>query len=217
MSRTKKAWLISLSAFLILSIMWFMNKPQYESIYNKKSVALVEKGVNQIKQNEKNVLDNKWVKENGVEITHLPHTSNPLEQFTSKKGTIEYFFAVIEMKDINLFISSFQEEVISADLFSDEASDKYAVAEKLMKQISRNHSLKDVQYKSRKGILGTESNTVDLKLIYDDNYEAKITIDLEQVKDQHDTESGHDSHSLYVINTPASEMIKKINQPDSKG
>lgn len=123
-----------------------------------------------------------------------------------KKEAIKYFIAGLLSNNTDIFLSSFNVETISKDLFQSKNPDKDNVTKEIMDKISRKGTLKEILYKVNKGFLNTDSDTILLTIKYDDQKEATVNIDLLSLSDSHH----EDEIGTYVITTSAWDMIKQI-------
>jgi hypothetical protein len=123
-----------------------------------------------------------------------------------KKDVVKYFIAGVLINDVDIFMSSFYAQTISEDLFKKDVPDKTVVVKEIMHRISRNGQLKDVQYKDKKGIFNSETNQLSLVLIYNDNKQATITLQVIPVEDEH----GEHEEKVFVITTSAWDIINQI-------
>lgn len=124
-----------------------------------------------------------------------------------KKDVVKFFVAGLLTNDIDIFMSSFYAQTISEDVFKKKnVTDKTEVVQEIMNRISRNGQLKGVQYQDKKGAFNAETDKLSLILIYKDNKQATITLQLMPVKDEH----GEHKKEILVITTHAWDVIKQI-------
>lgn len=128
------------------------------------------------------------------------HDSDPKEE------VVKYFITGLLKNDIDIFLSSFYPDSISKDLFKSDNPDKFSVTEDIIKEISRNKTIKALDYRVNKGFMDQETNTITLTITYKDNQKADINLELMTVEDIHDEEV----HQMYVITNSVWDMIDQI-------
>ncbi|WP_158587591.1 hypothetical protein [Neobacillus notoginsengisoli] len=137
---------------------------------------------------------------------------NPPEEKESKDARLDvlkYFITGLLANDMDIFLSSFNPETISKDLFQSEISDKTEVAKEMMNRISRNGQITDVNYRVEKGSLKTnERNKLSVTFTYSDKKKAKIKLDIIPFSDAHHD----DKESIFVITTSTWDLIKDIEK-----
>lgn len=186
---------------------------QYDVIDIKSSVATIKHDLEKSNiQNEEDFTDSEFINDykpyfadSDFDVSYLHHHESPLEKFNSKEGTIEFFFASLEMNDTELFISAFQDESITEDLFASDNPDKLSVANELMRKFTKDNTIKEVRLYKKNDYL---SNPNDLKIgiVYENETVHKINIKLHQYKDKHDEHT----HSMYVISSKPSELLNQL-------
>lgn len=152
-----------------------------------------------------------WMGENG-EGSDIGYFNPPEENKKNedpKIDVLKYFIAGLLADDMDIFLSSFNPESISKDLFQSEVEDKTKIAEEIMSRISRDGQIKDVQYKLEKGAFNSgERNKISVTLTYKDNQNAKVKLDIIPLSDAHHD----DKESIYVIATSAWKIIKQVEK-----
>src|SRR5690606_10227551 len=108
-----------------------------------------------------------WIQDmnEDVEVGYITpnNTTESVENFDPKKDLINYVNAEITANDADIFISCYDVETISNDLFSVEELDKRIVVEDIINRISRDGKLKEIEYKEKKGAFGAPSNEIQLR------------------------------------------------------
>lgn len=149
----------------------------------------------------------KWLSSKNVDTGYLDsHDEGVIAHYRQKKGVVEFLFATILMKDVDLFIQAFQPEVISSDLFKVDTVDKNEVGLTLINKISRDGKLTKVGYETEKGVFGIEGDEALVTLIYSDGLEVTILLTFESAGTQHE----HGDDAIYSITTSAWDMINII-------
>ncbi|MGN7299098.1 hypothetical protein [Ferdinandcohnia sp. SAFN-114] len=146
----------------------------------------------------------KYVDEEEAELAYLKTNSDIELKYADKKGVLEFFLATIALKDVDLFLESFDLYAISGDIHSSPEKNKDLVIEDLMTQLSRDGLLVKLGYKEVKGKFGADSNTVKVTFFYSDGLEATIPISFAKTHDHHNGEE------VYSISTSVLEMLKDI-------
>ncbi|QCJ45500.1 hypothetical protein FAY30_26540 (plasmid) [Bacillus sp. S3] len=154
----------------------------------------------------------KWMGENGedtdIGFLHPPEEHKKNED--PKLDVLKYFIAGLLAKDIDIFLSSFNPETVSKDMYQSKVEDKTKVAKEIMNRISREGQIKDVQYKIEKGAFTSGvRNKLSVTLTYKDNRSAKVKLDIIPLGDAHQHEN---KESIYVITTSAWKIIEQIEK-----
>ncbi|MEI2356260.1 hypothetical protein [Mesobacillus zeae] len=148
----------------------------------------------------------KWMEEEGEQDIGYFHP--PLDDSKSidqRKDVLNYFVTGLLENDLDIFLSSFNPESISKDLFKSNVQDKVLVAEDIMERISRKNQIEDIKYKIKKGKINTEFNKISVTITYKDKEKAAFILDIKPVIDSH-----HEGESVYVITTSVWNIIEKI-------
>lgn len=135
---------------------------------------------------------------------HPPRVKNNNQD--QKKDVVKYFIAGLMTNDADIFMSNFYVQTISEDLFKTKTPDKTEVVKEIMNRISRNGQVKEVRYADKKGIFNSETDKLTLILVYKDNKQANITIQVLPVHVSHKESGG----KILVIKTSAWDIIKQI-------
>ncbi|MBU8855241.1 hypothetical protein [Bacillus altitudinis] len=213
MRKLKTIIFIIIGSILAVVAYGYYQTLQYDVIDIKSSVATIEHDLEKTNiHNEEDFTDNEFINDykpyfadSDFDVSYLNHHESPLEKFNSKEGTIEFFFASLEMNDTELFISAFQDESITEDLFASDNPDKLSVANELMRKFTKDSTIKEVRLYKKNDYL---SNPNDLKIgiVYENETVHKINIKLHQYKDKHDEHT----HSMYVISSKPSELLNQL-------
>lgn len=153
----------------------------------------------------------KWMEETGEEtdIGYFNPPDEHKENEDPKVDVLKYFITGLIANDMDIFLSSFNPESISRDLFQSDVEDKTKVAEEIMNRISRDGQINDVQYKVEKGGFKTgEKNKLAVTITYKDEQSANFKLDILPMGDSHHD----DKDSIYVISTSAWELIEQIEK-----
>ncbi|WP_391709088.1 hypothetical protein [Streptomyces virginiae] len=137
-----------------------------------------------------------------------PHTEK-VNDVSPQRDVVNYFITGILKQDVELFMSTFQTETISSDLFKVEETDKQKVAQDIINRISKNNSIKGVNFKEKKGVFGGETNEVKLEFQYKDGKSSLVTLSLESIEEAH---SDHAHDDILVITTSSWDIIKQIEK-----
>jgi len=152
-----------------------------------------------------------WAEEQvGMHTEHLDigYLSPPDEKNSGggdpKLMPIKYLIAGVSANNINIFLSSFHPETVMLDLENIQFSEGIQTLEEIMEQISRDKRLEGIHIEEVKGIFNAPTNEIDLTLIYTDDVEVTIRVELASFKDEHVNEN------FYVITTSMWEIIEQI-------
>lgn len=137
-----------------------------------------------------------------------PHTEK-VNDVSPQRDVVNYFITGILNQDVELFMSTFQTETISSDLFKVEETDKQKVAQDIINRISKNNSIKGVNFKAKKGVFGGETNEVKLEFQYKDGKSRLVNLSLESIEEAH---SDHAHDDILVITTSSWDIIKQIEK-----
>jgi hypothetical protein len=137
-----------------------------------------------------------------------PHQKK-VNDVSPQRDVVNYFITGILKQDVELFMSTFQTETISSDLFKVEETDKQKVAQDIINRISKNNSIKGVNFKEKKGVFGGETNEVKLEFQYKDGKSSLVTLSLESIEEAH---SDHAHDDILVITTSSWDIIKQIEK-----
>lgn len=114
--------------------------------------------------------------------------------------TLAFLFASLNLENVDHFSYSFFLEIILIDLrifYDDQGKEK---VKEVMKEISRHNTIESVKYVELK------DNQFELKILYEDNKEANVTLQLEKgVSVIYENEP-----TYYYVVTPPSEIIEQI-------
>lgn len=212
MNKSKTLIAMGFMVIAVIVVYWAFNvKMNYEiiDIQDSQNEVLAEmKAINQYVQDT-----NEWMNEqlggeenNDVAFSHAPAKTQDNED--PKVKLIKYFITGLTIKNTDLFISCFNPETISKDLFTFDNPDKNEVALDLIKQMTREGKIKEIHYKENRGFLNESTNEITLTFIYEDGQEAKVNFTVESFNDIHDEQD--EEHSVYVISTSALTMIEQI-------
>jgi hypothetical protein len=194
--------LIGLLFYLILG-----SDEKKETVNLNKTKEDVLKGINESKQYVKKTTE--WMGDTSGEgeISYFNPPQKKGSNSDPKKDVVKFFLGGLLTNDVEIFMSSFYAQTISEDLFKKKnVTDKTVVVQEIMNRISRNGQLKGVQYQDKKGAFNAETDKLSLILIYKDNKQATITLQLMPVKDEH----GEHKKEILVITTHAWDVIKQI-------
>ncbi|MCM3216732.1 hypothetical protein M3612_19795 [Niallia taxi] len=137
-----------------------------------------------------------------------PHTEK-VNDVSPQRDVVNYFITGILNQDVELFMSTFQTETISSDLFKVEETEKQKVALDIINRISKNNSIKGVNFKEKKGVFGGETNEVELEFQFKDGKSRSVTLSLESIEEAH---SDHAHDEILVITTSSWDIIKQIEK-----
>ncbi|MEM5014027.1 hypothetical protein ABER75_11575 [Niallia taxi] len=207
---TKKSFLIMIGSTLtLLFVVYFIFLPsQKEAPMDLK--ATQEQVAAQIESdNEYTEKTIEWATEQkeDLDVGFIePHTEK-VNDVSPQRDVVNYFITGILKQDVELFMSTFQTETISSDLFKVEETDKQKVAQDIINRISKNNSIKGVNFKEKKGVFGGETNEVKLEFQYKDGKSSPVTLSLESIEEAH---SDHAHDDILVITTSSWDIIKQI-------
>lgn len=130
---------------------------------------------------------------------------------------VEYFFAAIQLNDVNLFSSFFSMESFNEELFRVENPDKEAVILDYIKRISRNEQMVEVIYKKESFVLGKKKTSAIVEIQYADGMTATINLLLEVSEPYAHTKHGdeHEQEGIYLINNSVENIINQIKEQTS--
>lgn len=192
--------------FLVFWIFLYDNQPK-EMLPVDKTKEEVLANIENAKEDYEKTTD--WIQSmnEDVEIGYISpnEPTDSTKNFDPKKDLVNYFIAGITAKDADIFVSCYEVETISQDLFSVEEPDKRKVLEDIINRISRDGKLKEVVYEKKKGAFGTPTNEIQLTLIYEDDKAVDITFQTKAYKDNH-----HSNESIYVITTSVWDIVQQI-------
>jgi hypothetical protein len=201
--------ILGIGGFIILLSLFFLNAKQIETINPTHAKENVLNDIQKIKEQEDKAYS--WINTKKVETGYLDgQNKDVIQRYREKKGVIEFLFASIVLNDPNLFVQSFQPEVISKDLFKVENTDKVEVAKNLMKKISRNGKLIKVGYENKLGVFNMETQEANIILVYEDGVQVKIPIQFQLSETHH-----HKDDQIYSIKTSVWEIIDRIEKSTS--
>ncbi|GKU84344.1 MULTISPECIES: hypothetical protein [Niallia] len=209
---TKKSFLIMIGSTLtLLCVVYFIFLPsQKEAPMDLK--ATQEQVAAQIESdNEYTEKTIEWATEQkeNLDVGFIePHTEK-VNDVSPQRDVVNYFITGILKQDVELFMSTFQTETISSDLFKVEETDKQKVAQDIINRISKNNSIKGVNFKEKKGVFGGETNEVKLEFQYKDGKSSLVTLSLESIEEAH---SDHAHDDILVITTSSWDIIKQIEK-----
>jgi hypothetical protein len=130
---------------------------------------------------------------------------------------VEYFFAAIKLRDVNLFSSFFSMESFNEELFRVENPNKEAVIRDYMEQISRNEQIVGVIYKKESFVFGKKKTGTVVEITYADGKTATVNLLLEisepHAHTQHEDEHGQEG--IYLINNSVENIINQIKEQTS--
>ncbi|MFS8304207.1 hypothetical protein [Bacillus altitudinis] len=213
MRKLKTITFILIGSLLVIVAYGYYQSLQYDVIDIESSVATLKRDIEKSNiQNEEDLSDNEFINDykpyfsdNDFDISYLQHHESPLAKFNSKEGTIEFFFASLEMNDTELFISAFQDESITEDLFDSDNPDKLSVANELMRKFTKDNTIKEVRLYKKHDYM-SNPNEFKIGIMYENETVHKINIKLHQYKDKHDEHT----HSMYVISSKPSELLNQL-------
>lgn len=200
---SKKVIGIILSVLLIFIVMLLMFMPKLETPKELNINKAKKDVLNEIQFNkdyQKKV--SKWATNSEDNEYESPSVQND-----PKLDVVKYFITGITTNDVNIFLSSFYAQTISEDLFKIKNPDKTAVAQEMIKRLSKNGTLEDVKYIDEKGALGSSTNRITLTLIYKDKKQAKVTLSTMLLGDKH-----HEDNKVSLITTSVWDIIKQIER-----
>lgn len=137
-----------------------------------------------------------------------PHTEK-VNDVSPQRDVVNYFITGILNQDIGLFMSTFKTETISSDLFKVDNVDKQDVAKDIINRISRENTIKGVNYKEKKGVFGGETNEVELEFKFKDGKSSPVSLSLEPIEEAH---SDHSHDEILVITTSSWDIINQIEK-----
>lgn len=201
------------SVFVILGgvialLLWFSNgQEEVEMLDLVSAKEQVKSDLEAVTQEEEKVY--KWLSSSNVDVGYLDgHDAEVIAHYKQKKGVVEFLFAAVLMKDVDLFIQAFQPGVISSDLFMVDNVDKNEVALSLIDKISRDGKLSKVGYETEKGAFGAEGDKADVTLIYSDGLEVTVPLTFVSAGTHHE----HGEDKIYSITTSAWDIVKVIER-----
>lgn len=168
---------------------------RYEHLDISEKVGLIDEG-NAIRGGEttQDIVINKETTLEGRD--HLP-TSNVSDK--TPVDAIEFLFASLFLNDVEHFTFSFNLEVILMEFQGLDISGKNKISES-MQEISRNNTIKEVQYNELR------DNQMEIKITYDDDKEAEVKVKLAKAESINYSNRPY----FYHIMTSPSEIIKQI-------
>lgn len=199
---------ILIFVLLIIVVQIWKNEKSYEMIDIEDSQDEV---LSEIQSTEQYIKEtDEWMSKQlngGAENdVGFAHPSKKDQGGDPKKELVQYFITGLTLNNQDIFMSCFNPETISKDLFKINISDKNEVISDMIKQLTRN-GIKEVKYKENKGFM-KDSNEIALTIIYEDGKEAKININIESLSDMH-TEKG-EAHTTYYIKDSVWDIIEQI-------
>ncbi|MDC3424267.1 hypothetical protein NC797_07065 [Aquibacillus sp. 3ASR75-11] len=199
-----------LSAFVYFLVWLQINKNDTEILNIDNAQKDIINDITKVQALEQEVY--KWVNMEEMDAGILEAQDNELlQRYREKQGVVEFLFASILMDNPDLFIQSFEPEVISKDLFKIDTFNKSEVAEMFISKISRNGKLEQVGYENSKGILGAKSDKAEVRLRYSDGIEVTLSLTFEKSGSIH-----QDGGEIYSISTSVWEIIDSINKASGK-
>ncbi|WP_409292870.1 hypothetical protein [Peribacillus sp. SCS-37] len=129
------------------------------------------------------------------------------ENADPKLDVLKYVIAGLVANDMDIFLSSFHPETVSKDMFKSKLEDKTKVAKAIMRKITRDGQINDVNYKIEKGALSSGTkNELSVTITYKDNTHGIVKMEIIPLNDAHQHES------IYVITTSSWEIIKQLKK-----
>lgn len=144
----------------------------------------------------------------------LPVSDVETKAYISAEETVEYFFAMAKVGDIQLFPSVFMSEVFQEDFFQYDFSEREKKLNEAMQRLSRNGTLERVEIIRDLWVLQKDSTRIVVDLYYKDLPEPKrINLMLKHIEQAPPNQTGNGMLlDVFFITTSVWEIIDHIEK-----
>lgn len=136
-----------------------------------------------------------------------PHVQEMVSKYENPVNAINYLFAAAQSGNKDAFIDAFEAMEINEALFQSKDPDKEAVAEDMMKRLTRNYTLESVNFIKEKFVFEKEATRCIVELVYKNQKKVRLSIILKLRGTAHT-----EGELIYFVKTSPWDLIRQIEE-----